>query len=191
MTTTLQHSEVGAIVRQLQTLADDARKVFGGLSAEQLNWKPAPEQWSVGQCFAHLIETSQYFISTLERISAGRRRSNAWEKWSPLSGFFGRLIVSAMQPDAKRKHQAPARVRPANSAVGVDVLDRFIESQRRLAERITAAEGVDAEKTIITSPIARFVTYSLMDAYRIVVTHERRHFEQARRVTEARGFPRQ
>jgi hypothetical protein len=28
-----------------------------------------------------------------------------------------------------------------------------------------------------------------MDAYRIIVVHERRHFQQARRVVEETGFP--
>jgi hypothetical protein len=42
---------------------------------------------------------------------------------------------------------------------------------------------------IVASPIAGFVTYNMLDACRIVVAHERRHFEQARRVTEAEGFP--
>jgi hypothetical protein len=33
------------------------------------------------------------------------------------------------------------------------------------------------------------VTYSLFDTYRIFVAHARSHFEQARRVTKAAGFP--
>ena len=37
---------------------------------------------------------------------------------------------------------------------------------------------------------AKFVTYSLMDAYTILVFHERRHFMQAGRVLQAEGFPR-
>jgi hypothetical protein len=42
---------------------------------------------------------------------------------------------------------------------------------------------------VVTSPLAKLVTYTLGDALRILVTHERRHFEQARRVTQAQGFP--
>ena len=41
----------------------------------------------------------------------------------------------------------------------------------------------------VTSPVSPVATYSLLDAYRIVVAHERKHFEQARRVTQAEGFP--
>jgi hypothetical protein len=47
------------------------------------------------------------------------------------------------------------------------------------------------EKIVVTSPAvsAGFVTYSLLDAYRIIVVHEQRHFQQAKRVTDERGFP--
>ena len=32
------------------------------------------------------------------------------------------------------------------------------------------------------------ITYSWMDAYQIIVVHEQRHFQQAKRVTEETGF---
>jgi hypothetical protein len=45
-------------------------------------------------------------------------------------------------------------------------------------------------RTVVTSPVTAVATYSLLDAYRIIVGHERKHFEQARRVAESEGFPR-
>ncbi len=63
---------------------------------------------------------------------------------------------------------------------------RFVRHQGEMAALMRATEGADLRRTIVTSPVA---TYSLLDAYRIVVAHERKHFEQARRVTEAEGFP--
>jgi len=48
---------------------------------------------------------------------------------------------------------------------------------------------LDLEKIVITSPVAAAVTYSLMDAYRIIVVHEARHFQQAKRLTEEATFP--
>jgi hypothetical protein len=50
-----------------------------------------------------------------------------------------------------------------------------------------ATEHLDLEKIIITSPALGMVTYSLMDAYRIIVVHEARHFQQAKRVTEEKA----
>jgi hypothetical protein len=41
----------------------------------------------------------------------------------------------------------------------------------------------------MVSPFVRFITYSVLDGCRLMAAHDRRHFEQARRVTEAAGFP--
>jgi hypothetical protein len=40
----------------------------------------------------------------------------------------------------------------------------------------------------VTSPVARVVTYSLLDAYRIVVVHDQLHLRQARAVAASPGF---
>jgi hypothetical protein len=177
------------LVGQLEAIAAEARAVFGGLDGRQLNWKPAAESWSVGQCFEHLLKTNAGFFSTLERIGRGEHRSSLWEKWSPLSGFFGRMVLRAVAPGSRRKFKAAAKTQPASSDVEADVIGRFAEQQARLAGLMRATDKIDLNKTVVTSPVASFVTYSLFDAYRVVVMHERRHFEQARRVTEAAGFP--
>jgi hypothetical protein len=52
-----------------------------------------------------------------------------------------------------------------------------------------ATRGADLRRTVVTSPVSPVATYSLLDAYRIVVAHERKHFEQARRVARSAGFP--
>ena len=52
-----------------------------------------------------------------------------------------------------------------------------------------ATEDLDVEKIIISSPVTKLVTYSLMDAYRIIITHEQRHLLQAKKVSKTDGFP--
>jgi hypothetical protein len=48
---------------------------------------------------------------------------------------------------------------------------------------------LDLERIVITSPALSIVTYSLMDAYRVIVVHEKRHVLQAKRVMEEPAFP--
>ena len=181
--------ELGVLLGELGAVTEDARKVFGGLSAAQLNWKPSAGRWSVGQCFDHLIKTNRCFLPDIERVAAGKYRSSLWGRVSPLSGFFGRMILKALDPVRGRKVSAPRVFRPASSDVGADAIEQFARHQRELAEKMRATAGADLRRTVVTSPVSPVVTYSLLDAYRIVVAHERRHFEQARRVTEAEGFP--
>jgi len=174
----------------LGAVTAEAREVFGGLSAARLNWKPSAERWSVGQCFDHLIKTNGTFFRGMERIADGTYKSSAWARVSPLSGFFGRMILRSLDPVKGRKSKAPRVFEPSKSDVDAEVMERFASHQEELARRMRATAGVDLRRTMVTSPVAAVATYSLLDAYRIVVAHERKHFEQARRVLEDERFPR-
>jgi hypothetical protein len=186
-----QGGEIEALVAELQTFAEDAMKEFGNLKPAQLNWKPSAERWSVGQCFDHLIVTNDCFIPVMVKVAAGTYRSSLWARVSPLSGFFGRFILKALDPEKGRKTKAPRVFEPARSDVGPDVIHKFIMRQSEVATymRATEAAGADLRRTMVTSPVSPVATYSLLDAYRIVVAHERKHFGQARRVTRSEGFP--
>ena len=189
MSVNVADGEVGRLVEQLGEVAGEARREFGRLSAAQVNWKPGPGRWSVGQCFEHLIKTNGGFVTVLERIARGEHRPGAWERWSPLSGFFGRMIERSLSREGGRKYKAPAKLVPAASGVEPEIVERFAAHQRELAEQMRRVAHVNLKKTVVTSPVSGFVTYSLLDAFRIVLAHERRHLRQARRVTETPGFP--
>ncbi len=181
--------ELEGLVAELQRVASDAVEVFGRLSAAQLNWKPSAEQWSVGQCFDHLIVTNRCFLPDMERVAAGTYRPSLWGRVSPLSGFFGRFILKALDPERGRRTKAPRVFEPARSDVAADIVERFASHQEELAALMRATAGADLRGLKVTSPVSPVATYSLLDAYRIVVAHERKHFEQARRVTQGEGFP--
>ena len=181
--------EIDGLVEELQELATDASKVFGRLKPAQLNWKPSPEQWSVGQCFDHLIRANLCFFPDFTRVAAGKYKGSLWARVSPFSGFVARFLLGALDPVKGRKIRAPRVFRPAESDVEADVINRFTRNLSEAAGLMRATEGVDLRRTMLTSPASALATYSLLDAYRIVVAHGRRHFEQARKVTEAEGFP--
>jgi hypothetical protein len=189
MSKTQTNGEIDGLVAELQEVASDAVKVFGGLSAAQLNWKPSAGQWSVGQCFDHLIVTNRCFFPDIEKVAAGTYESSLWGRVSPLSGFFGRFILKALDPEKGRKTKAPRVFEPARSDVAADVIRQFAAHQGELSARMRATAGADLRGLKVTSPVSAVATYSLLDAYRIVVAHERKHFEQARRVAGAEGFP--
>ena len=183
--------ELDGLVGEIQAITDDTSKVFGSLSPAQLNWKPSAERWSVGQCFDHLIKTNECFFPDMLRVAAGTFKSSWWGRVSPLSGFFGRFILKSLDPEKGRKTKSPRVFEPAQSDVDPNVIAKFLRHQSEVAAHMRATEtaGADLRRTVVTSPVSPVATYSLLDAYRIVVAHERKHFEQARRVTEAEGFP--
>jgi hypothetical protein len=183
--TTLSLAEVKT---GLDDLARDANATFGALKAAQLNWKPDAARWSVGQCFEHLLTTNLLmFRAAAEALNPARPRT-IWERLPMLPGVIGRVMVRSQAPGGTRKFKAPAGVRPAASDVAGDIVQRFVAQQRDAGSRVGALDE-QAAHTIMTSPFVRVVTYSVLDGWRLMVAHGRRHFEQARRVTQSPGFP--
>ena len=176
------------VTTELQKTSADARETFGDLSGDQLNWKPAPESWSVGQCLEHLIKTNEQFYPEMDKLAAGRRTNSFWENWSPFTGFFGRFLVKAVTEDSK-KAKAPSKDIVPPSDIAPDVIARFTANISVVNEKVTACAAADREKTIITSPFLAIMTYKLDHAYSVLVEHTKRHIRQAKRVMETDGFP--
>ena len=172
----------------LAAVVDDARATFGGLSKEQLNWKPAEKSWSVAQCFDHIIRTNELFYPEFEKLASGRRRNSLIERFSPLSGFFGRFLINAVSEDSK-KAKVPSKKIVPPSDIDPDIIDRFAEHIDGINRKIEACAAADRQKTIVTSPFFMLGTYSLEDAYTVLVEHTKRHVRQAKRATGAEGFP--
>jgi len=175
-------------ISEVTRIATDTKATFGGLTPSQLNWKPSAERWSVAQCFDHLLTTNEGYIPVVESVLAGRKRT-LWESVPGVPGLMGKLLIKFLDPASTRKLKAPKKFQPAQSDVSASVLDDFVDQQSRIVEKMKATKHLDLERVVITSPAASAITYSLMDAYRIIVVHEQRHFQQAKRVTEESGFP--
>jgi hypothetical protein len=183
------NDELNNLIDQAGTIADDASRVFGNLSSQQLNWKPSPERWSVAQCFDHLITANKSYFPAIDRVLEGQRNTSVWERMPLFPSVWGKLLIKSLDPASTRKLKAPKSFAPAQSDVSGTIIEDFVEQQKKVIEQMKATAHLDLEKIIITSPALSVITYSLMDAYRIIVVHEQRHFQQARRVMDETAFP--
>ena len=182
------NNEISKLVSELEEISGSAKNTFGDLNGEQINWKPSADGWSVGQCFDHLIKANLLFFPELEKIASGGRKNSFLENYSPLSSFFGNLLVKSLQKDG-RKFKAPSQAIVPPSEIDANIIEQFAVHQREMIEQVKSTEKADWQRTIITSPFMRLITYKLADGFRIVVEHEKRHVRQAERVTQAEGFP--
>ena len=181
-------ADLPTLIAAANEVAAEAKSAFGNLSPSQLNWKPGAERWSVGQCFDHLLTTNRGYLPIIEDVLKGRKQS-VWESMPLLPGLAGKLLIKYLDPASTRKIKAPERFQPAQSDITPSVINDFTKQQATIVERMKASEHLNLDKIVITSPAAAAITYSLMDAYRIIVVHEHRHFQQAKRVTEETAFP--
>ena len=185
----LQHSDLSTVLAEGRHVAEETTRVFGQLSAEQINWKPSGDGWSVGQCFDHLIISNRLLLTVIEEIRQEKRRPRAWERVPLLPRLFGKLLIRTLRADAGRKVKAPRALTPSASHIQGGIITSFVEQQERLLQLMEGTRRLELERITITSPVARFITYSLMDAYRLIVVHEQNHFLQASRLLQSPGFP--
>lgn len=181
-------ADLPGLVTAANNVANEARSTFGHLTPSQLNWKPSPERWSVAQCFDHLLTSNKGYFPVIDNVLAGHKPT-LWQSMPVLPGLMGKLLIKSLDPASTRKIKAPKRFQPALSDINGSVINDFVDQQQQIVAKMKATEHLDLEKLVITSPVAGVVIYSLMDAYRIIVVHEHRHFQQAKRVTEEPGFP--
>jgi hypothetical protein len=177
------------ILSEAATISKEARAVFGQLNVEQINWKPNAESWSVGQCFDHLITSNRTYFPQIDQVIRGEKRVTLWQRMPFLPGFWGRMLINMLSPNSTKKVKAPNAFHPSSSSIDPQIISMFTAHQNEVIGKMKATEGMDLEKVIICSPAMRVVTYSLFDAYRMIVVHEQRHFKQAQRVMGAPGFP--
>jgi hypothetical protein len=188
MASDLPRADLPRLQAEADALASAARREFGTLTRAQWNWKPDAREWSIGQCLDHLVTATTAYFPTLRAIQAGTRHPTPWERVPILPSLFARVLLRALDPDAGRTVRAPAALQPATGAIDPGVFQRFTDVQRDLVAFMRATPP-EALATNVTSPVSRVVTYSLLDAYRIIVVHTHLHLRQAHRVKTSPGFP--
>lgn len=179
------------IVSETEKVGGEARRLVSDLTDEQLNWKPAPDSWSIAQCLDHLAVTSEKFDQDFAKaIARGRekRRTSGAVRYRPT--MLGGWLVKQLSPEAKRKMPAPKVFRPTEGSEIKEPLERFLRQQEKFLGFVNDARGIDYNKTRLRSPVTPLMRYSLADAFVMTVVHGQRHLAQARRVRETSGFPR-
>ena len=180
---------INSVLEKGKQAEEKVRSSFSNLTAEQLNWKPAPEKWSIGECLHHLIRTDRGYFPILEKITSNNYKMSFWQRASPFSKMWGGMFKKYLQENVTRKLKAPGKSQPSKSEIRTDIIDKYNQNLSKLLNYVDRCRNVELEKTIITSPMLSIVTYNLHDVITFLIQHEHRHINQAMRVKESEGFP--
>lgn len=161
-----------------------ADRIARTLTAEQFNWRPAPDRWSVAQCLVHLNITAQHYAPPMQSaIRAGRKQGLLGLgpfRYGLLSGW----MLRAVDPSNRRKQKSPAQfVAPAATTYSVgDVLGAFHACGARWEQLVREADGLDLGRIKVRSPAVGLIRLPIGAWFEIQATHERRHLRQAEAV---------
>jgi hypothetical protein len=174
---------------ELDAIAADAGTAFGRLDARQINWKADASRWSVAQCLEHLLTANRQMVEMADQALDATRGRTLWQRLPIWPGLLGRMLVRTQSPNATRRFKAPGKAQPAASALDTGIVARFVDRQRELIAKLDASATRDLAGVVMASPFLGIVTYSVLDGWRLIVAHERRHVQQAKQVMATPGFP--
>src|SRR5262244_451966 len=83
--TSTQGEQLSRLISTADAITNETLAGFGGLTAQQLNWKPGANQWSIAQCFDHLVTANGAYSPIFEKVLNGEKKNTFWESlpWLP------------------------------------------------------------------------------------------------------------
>ena len=95
-------------------------------------------------------------------------------------GFMGWMLIKALEPPRRMKSKTAPPFEPLVVGDPLTLMHRLQEANDRFESLVTKATGLATTKATVTSPFNAKVKYNVYAAFRIAVTHLRRHLEQAK-----------
>lgn len=144
-----------------------------------LNYKLAPQSWSVLECLKHLNLYGRFY---LPEIAKHINESTYPKETNFKSGILGNYFANSLLPKEKiNKMNTFKRMNPLNSKLDRSVIDEFLEQQIQMLELLDKARHISLNKTKTGISISRWIKLKLGDTFRVVIYHNQRHMEQAER----------
>lgn len=179
------YSTLPDLLTALNAVTATAEAQFGNLTAEQLNFKPSADNWSIAQCLDHLIVTNETYYPQFNEVIAGKHKNSFYQSIKLISNFFGKSMVRDLGPDKRKTFKNPGMFTPAQGNLPADVLQKYIAHQQVISAYFEKLSKQDIVNTVIYSPAAKIITYNLIDVMNIIVVHSQRHLQQATDVKAA------
>lgn len=175
------------IIAQLNESDRRAHALADSLTLEQLNWRPSPQEWSIGQCLQHLLEFNRQYTAAISRALQGQRPSPVSEVISGrISSWFMRNYVEP-GPNTRRV-SSPRKIRPGPQA-NPSVLNDFLLSNEQAKNLVRRAASYDVNRIRYKNPLAPLVRFTVGVGLELTWKHQFRHMLQAERVRHSQGFP--
>ena len=153
-----------------------------GLSEAQLNFKPAPDKWSISDCVKHIATTE---MALWQMTDAALKQPADAAKRSAIK-VTDDQVVQMMESRAQKIKTSP-QLEPQNSSFKScpDALSGFYDSRNMLKDFV-ATTNDDLRDHVVTLPFGSFDTYQMI---LFISGHSNRHTQQIEEVKADPNFP--
>lgn len=174
--------KVQEIVTEIEAVRQSLYDAVAELSQGQMDFKPAPNRWSISENLSHLNKVERglpklYTILLQKLEEAGWKPETAG---SMLDSLNGSVL------DAGQKFQAPERVLPVSGLSKDDVLAALRQSRQAVLEAVAPAPEYDLSG--VTWPHPALGDINFYQWVLFIGKHEKRHLAQIEEIKKAAGF---
>ena len=171
------------LISELNAADERATALAKALTPQQLNWKPRPGEWSVGQCLEHLSIANEVYLRAISNSLVGHPLTMV-QDITP--GWFGQWFIrNYIEPlPRSKRRRAPKKIRPG-AEIERSILDRFLRSNDMAREVVIRARHYDVNRIRFKNPFVPVIRFTVGTGLEILSKHQRRHLLQAERVRDS------
>src|SRR5579872_101203 len=161
-------AELESIRQQTDANSGRLKELCASLNEAQLAWRPGPSSWCIAEVLLHLERTTHVFLPVIDNAIESARRNGLLSNGHFRLGWMGRFYVWYVEPPPRIRLPAPRIIRPLfEGSASLDALPRFLQSQKLMKQRLDQANGIDIDRTRITSPLAGIIKMSLFALFSV------------------------
>ncbi|WP_400193655.1 DinB family protein [Hymenobacter sp. B81] len=175
------------LTRSVEEVREVAQQRFRALNEDDLNRRPAPDKWSVGQCLEHLNIIGGFYLPEMgQRLRRAKERDSRPAEFVK-SGPIGRRLTQAMLVPAREKPlKTPQQFAPSGSRLPRTVVEVYLRQLDELLNLLRMARDVNANAVRIPNAVIPLIRLRLTDQFAFMIAHLQRHTAQAERVLNSR-----
>lgn len=186
---TVLNPDLASHDRDIRLISERVDRLISSMSDAQYHWRPGQDVWSAGDHIDHLIQTAEVVLESINEKINQARESGVVKEGPSGYGLVGKFFVDAIEPPAKRKFKSPEAFLPKARRDRSEAASTFAETQKKILDAISSADGLDLERVKLSSPAAKFIRYNLAAAIAIIPAHERRHLWHIDQLRSHPEFP--
>ncbi|SMO70954.1 DinB family protein [Fodinibius sediminis] len=176
-------------IQQFEQAGETAETFLLSVDEAHFLQSPSAQQWSIAECYHHLIKFGNIYHRNLDRrLSGNPATTNDIDQdfpprwfWKKVADFFEppytfkMKTVSPMRPDAVSRYNR------------LELLDEFINLQERFVSQLRYArkESVSLRGTKVPHPLLSLLRLTFSEYYLLTLAHQRRHQWQAEQTLSA------
>lgn len=162
----------------------ELEKQVAGLSEAQLQFKPAPDKWSISQCLEHIVLSERMIF---DMAKAALSKAPQPERKSEVQMTDDNLKTTLT--DRSHKFQAPKELQPTGIYKdSKTALADFLAARQPVIDYITKADAKDLRNHINDYPTGTVDGYQ---GLMFIAAHCARHTKQIEEVKADPNFPKQ